>query len=213
MKSFCIKLLFIVACITLASCNISEGQIETGELNVIVEQSRTIEPLILMEVDSYEIIGIGPDEANFHKTNVITEAYTVTNLLEGYWTVTVNALNTDGVTIATGDKVTYVAPNSSNICAVNVIPVVGSGTLYLTLDWTEMGLSSPQIVAIVSNIDGSAELPFIIVGNTASVTQPITNGYYNLNIQLKDSGIKVWGITEAIRIITDQTTTYDFVCE
>lgn len=213
MKSVFIKLLFLVVCISLSSCNVTEQQIDTGELNVIIEESRTIEPSFLMEANSYDISGSGPDGESFYQTNVTTDTTTITNLLEGYWTVTVTAYNIDGEGIATGEKITYVASNSTNICAVDVTPLVGFGTLYLTMDWTNISIASPQVVATISNDNGTTELPFIISGNTASVTFSPDTGYYNLNIKLFDSGLQVWGIMESVRIIIGQTTSYDFICE
>lgn len=211
MKSSIIKLSFFITVITLYSCNIAKNS-NTSALVLSLNNTRTITPEISMEVDNYEITGQGPSGANFHLSNITTNTKTIGNLLTGDWIITVNGKNTASEVIATGTT-EITLTEYSNSCSVDLTPLTGSGHIELNFDWSDLEIANPSITATVSPVEEGTpvEVIFNISESTATALTPLNSGYYILNAELYENAVPTGkGVTNAIRVITDNTTNYAY---
>jgi hypothetical protein len=201
--------------VLLASCAFPEllnsGQPLTGgaiAFQVNGSAARTLVPNIDMNIATYTYAGTGPGGATFSAAATAT-AYTASNLVQGSWSVTVNALNAAGTVIDTGTASVSVVTGQTAALNIIVAPIVGNGTLSVTLTWPAALVSVPQITASLTSPAGKVTpLAFSAPANgTSTYTGTVANGYYTLSIQLLDSGQLVMGSVEIARIVTGQTTT------
>ena len=199
----------------LASCNIAgllnSGHPSTGgaiAFQVNASAAKILVPNIDMVIASYTYAGTGPSGATFSATATAT-GYTASNLVQGSWTVTVNGLNAAGTVIDTGSATVSVVTGQTATVNINVAPIVGNGTLTVTLNWPAALISIPQITASLASASGTVTpLAFSAPANgTSTYTGTVKNGYYTLSIQLLDNGQLVMGSVEIARIVTGQTTT------
>ena len=161
-----------------------------------------------MNIATYAYTGTGPNGATFSAAASAT-AYTASNLVQGSWSVTVNGLNAAGTVIDTGTASVNVVTGQTATVNITVAPVVGNGTLSVTLTWPAALVSVPQITASLTSTAGVVTpLSFSTPANgTSTYTGTVENGYYTLSIQLLDNGQLVMGSVEIARIVTGQTTT------
>jgi DNA-binding beta-propeller fold protein YncE len=162
---------------------------------------------------SYTVTGSGPGGATFSQTTT-GAAVTVNSLAFGSWNITVNALNSDGTLIGSGQAAASVHTGQTTTVAISVVPLTGNGSLNLTVSWTASQVETPSIVASLTPPTGPATtLSFSINGSQATYSSTtIPAGYQTLTVQLMDNGIAVMGAVEVVRIVAGQTTsgTYAF---
>jgi hypothetical protein len=201
--------------ILLASCSM-DGLLSSGHpisggaiaFQVNASASRILLPNIDMTIARYTFSGTGPIGATFSATATST-TYTAANLIQGSWSITVNGLNAAGTVIDTGTTSVNVATGQTATVNVTVAPVVGNGTLAVTLNWPAELVSSAQVSASLTSTTGVVTpLAFSAPANgTSTYTGTVASGYYTLCIQLLDTGQLVMGSVEIVRIVTAQTTT------
>ena len=196
--------------IFLGSCSMpgltNAGHPSTGgaiEFQVNASDARILVPTLDMNIATYTYTGIGPGNATFSATATAT-GYTASNLVEGSWSVTVNGLNAAGTVIDTGTGSVNVVTGQTATISIIVAPLVGSGTLAVTLTWPVALVSLPQINASLTSTTGVVTpLAFSAPANgTSTYTGAVKNGYYTLSIQLLDNGQLVMGSVEIARIVT-----------
>jgi DNA-binding beta-propeller fold protein YncE len=175
--------------------------------------SQTLLPPISMNPVSYTVTGSGPGGATFSQTTT-GAAVTVNSLAFGSWNITVNALNSDGTLIGSGQAAASVHTGQTTTVAISVVPLSGNGTLNLAVSWTASQVETPSIVASLTPPVGSATpLSFSVNGNQATYSSTtIPAGYQTLTVQLLDNNTAVMGAVEVVRIVAGQTTsgTYAF---
>jgi len=210
----------LVAAFALVSCSSPlAGPAGQAGLSITIGNqvnSRTLAPNLNMNPDGYTITGTGPAGATF-TANSAGGNVTKTGLAFGSWTLVVNAANATGTLIGTGTATAQVNSGATTAVTVNVIPIAGTGTLSLGVNWTAQ-IQTPSINATLTPALGSAQtLPFTISGATASYSNAaVGNGYYTLGFTLNDGPVSapivVAGAVEVVRIVTGQTTsgTYSF---
>lgn len=207
----------IVILLTLfSSCDVFLAVAPTvakGSLHVhlpIPSGLKTILPTISMEVVEFEIVGDGPGSDSFVLQGITSSPVTIDDLVVGSWTVTINALNENGILIGTDQQSTLVTAGGTSVIPIEIVPLTESGTLSITLTWPSGMLSNPSVAADLTPVDGSpSPLLFGIGVNTATYTGSWDGGYYVLSIRLLDNGTPVWGKTDAVRIVTGQATYKD----
>lgn len=187
---------------------------EGGTLTIKITEddvsTRTIVPSLSMEIATYDIYGQGPLGEAVESTGVIETTNNWSDLAEGSWDIQVDARNESGIIIATGQTTVEVFQGQVTNATVMVQTITGIGSINLSMTWPVNTLISPVISATLTPLNGSPiTLPFIISGNTATYTSNnLTNGYYQLDIHLYESGEgdPAWGMTSAVRIVTGQST-------
>ena len=146
------------------------------------------------------------------------------DLSPGAWTISVEALNPyvegdpnrGGDVIGNGETDVTITEGTVTPANILITPLSGSGTLSLTVDWTEVTLQRPQFEATLTPSGGSPiDLLFTLSPRPNPVKAEYSNadfpaGYYLLILQLRDRGSPVWGIAEAVRIVQDQTTSHTY---
>ena len=175
--------------------------------------SQTLLPPISMTPVSYTVSGSGPGGATFSQTTA-GGSVTVNGLAFGSWSIVVNAMNSDGTLIGSGQAAASVHTGQTTTVAISVVPLTGNGTLNLTVSWTASQVEIPSILASLTPPSGSATyLSFSINGSQATYSSTtIPAGYQTLTVQLMDNNVAVMGAVEVVRIVAGQTTsgTYAF---
>lgn len=204
----------LTSCAELITTLTGEGGVLTVHIAEDNVSPRTIVPSLSMEIASYDIYGTGPYGETQESTGIVGTTNSWSNLALGTWNIQVDARNQSGIIIATGSTTVEVFQGQVSNANVLVQPVTGTGTLNLSMTWPMNSLGTPVISASLTPINGSPiNLPFMISGNTATYTNSaLTNGYYQLNIQLFESGDidPAWGLTSAVRIVTGQSSEATF---
>jgi len=175
--------------------------------------SRTLLPALDMSAASFTVNGAGPAGATFSQTST-GGPVTVNGLAFGTWSVTVNALDAAGTVIGSGQATVSVHTGQTTTVAISVVPLVGNGSLSLTVNWTASQVENASILATLTPPSGAATpLSFVVTGNQATFSSTtIPAGYQTLSLQLLDNGVPTMGAVEVARIVAGQETsgTYTF---
>ncbi len=178
-----------------------------------------------MIVERWEIRGSGPSGDSFEDLTNTSGVLTRNGLTPGAWTLRVEAFNavTGGIMIgAIGGASENTTPftivgGQVNTLDVTIIPIIGTGTLGLTLDWPSGSVSNPTVDASLTPYGSTTPetltfLPDPPVNDIASYTDSVrVAGYYTIMLQLfEDGSTLVWGHLEAVRVIYQQTTSRTF---
>ena len=180
-------------------------------LNLKETISKTLVPDISMEPASYTITGTGPGGVTFEESTT-SDVIVIEDLVFGEWIVTVTAYNNTSDIIGTGTVTTSVNTGQTTTVEVPVTAVEGTGTLDLTVNWTESEVTLPSITATLTPAMGEdISLTFAVgAASATNITSGLTSGYYTLTIQLLDNSASVMGLVEVVWIAADQTTTSSF---
>ena len=210
---FALMLVFytVVICLAFMLMSCATRVPDTGSLMIDVDHS--IQPLTLLpDIDmtpaQYSFHGSGPNGDNFDVDENDLPAF-IYGLKAGEWTLTVNAMNADGIIIGQGRETATVQVGNTSTVIVTVVPVDGHGTMDITLLWNAVDVESPSVSGQLVLASGAPiELSFTMVdpGRAESFTSSIPTGYHSLSIKLFDNGVAVMGAVEIVRIVGDQTT-------
>jgi len=154
----------------LVGCPMPVTPLAGGSLTITVADrvSRTLLPAVSMQPASYSISGTGPNGTSFTQSTS-SGSLTLSALAFGTWTVTVNALNSDGTLVGQGFGSAEVHTASTTTLAISVTPLAGSGTLSLSVSWPSSQVESPSVQATLLDHDGTlTPLPFTVSGSQAS---------------------------------------------
>lgn len=213
MKKIYLTVLAVV--VLLAGCEILLGDLfeEEGSLVVTLRdegvETMTITPDIEMLIASYDISGSGPDSDTFLESGVTTTTFVKNNLKVGAWTITVEAKNASGDIIAEGTGIASIQDGQTTTIDITVEPVDGNGTFEFTLEWPADQIDVPSVNATLTELDGMpVTCTFSISGESATCSETLTDGYYDLTLQLLDDGVVAWGDAYSIRVIAGETTSY-----
>jgi len=215
MKSYLLKLLNLITTICcfsiifiISNCSLG-GEDSTASLNTVLKleftsslTSKLIAPNISMDISSYRITGTGPLGSSFIEDNITGNTYVKTGLPAGTWTVTVEAKNSNNIIIGSATEIVEVRAGETTTKVMRITPLVGNGTLRLSINWPTGFLTQPTAKGTLKNSANESSIHnFTISGTTATLTVELPSGYYDLTIELFDSTVKVWGKYEAVRIL------------
>ncbi len=193
----------------------------TGKLiiNFSTSKGRSInwEPEISMEIDSYEISGIGPGKRTFGPITADgTKSVTVPGLHEGTWSVTVLGLNETSDAIGESFKDVIIEAGKTVSETFRVEEYTGDGTLSLEVDWPEGELENPHILVVISKTIGGEPVESWVMtpieGESKAIEEKtLAAGSYSITIAIyegdPDSGGKrLTGVNGSIRIAEGKTT-------
>jgi len=184
-----------------------KGGVLTVSINNNIN-ARTLVPAIDMTAASFTVSGTGPGTATFSQTTSGAPV-TLDGLAFGDWSVTVNALNSAGTTIGSGQATVTVHTGQTSTVNITVVPLTGNGTLGLSVTWTASQVESASVLASLTPPVGPVTpLSFSVTGSQATCSSTtIPSGYQTLTVQLLDNGIPVMGAVEVVRIVAGQATT------
>lgn len=197
---------------------IDSGSDTLGSLSINLTNAvsaQTLLPDIDMAIESYIVEGLGPDGASFSQSTSAGNL-TVDSLIFGQWSVSVSALNADGMIIGSGSTTVQLNSGQTAIAAVTVTPISGVGTLTLDVSWDSTQIQTPTIAArLIPSVGAAVDLTFAVdaINASASFTDStIPTGYHTLVIQLLDNDILAAGSVQVARIVDGATTsgTYQF---
>ncbi len=228
-----ILLLFIVSCGGLTDDEVTY-QNGTLVLTLGSKESRTVTPDTDMIITTYLIEGSGPNTNTFSvEQGSLDPVFVISYLREGDWSITVSAKNTAGVVVGEGSADVTISQLSTTSADISVEPIVGIGTLNVTIIIPDEEVVSSSITSylvpqaeveqylspegitteipilfdpykVLTDEDGNIILPF------ESHDSDIDNGYYLMVITLEDEGKPIWIKNEMVRIIANEVTTMDY---
>lgn len=208
-----ISLIFLNLCLILfyLGCGPSPSEDRNyGSLSVTINDSlsvKTIAPDIEMSCSSYRIICDGPGGIVYRETT--THSCKIDNLVEGDWVIRVDGFNEDDIKIVTGIASVTLIKNTVNKVTITVTPLQGMGSLDLSILWQEGIVEDPSLIVTLYSSDNELinDLSDKVyrTNNELKLKTILETGYYVLNLELKDGSETVWGITEPLRIIYQQT--------
>ncbi len=243
MNKYIGSLIVLVLLSSLVSCELSEVSLpvadipepesDRGALVLVLSggltSAKTLAPPIEMEIGSYDIRGEGPNPLtdNFEDIGNTTGTLTLAGLTAGIWTITVDARNPDvvddpnrnGTIIGYGktNPPILISPGLVTSIQIEVLPVEGTGTLELTLNWTMGAYTDPYIDAFLTLMGSSTTeslLFFLTPRNNPKKGKynypDRATGYYLLTLQLRAETGLIWGTMEAVRIIEGQITSQTY---
>lgn len=181
-----------------------------GSLSLTIKSvlsAKTIEPDLDMSISRYQIYGTGPNGKTFNQSVSESQTTVAIDLVVGQWSINVDAYNNSDIKIAEGTATVTITPGNNNL-ALTIRPLTGEGTLKLDLAWTEGALSNPLVKSSLTSKNGVKDLTFTIADTKAAASYTGTEkaGYHILIVKLLQDNILKWGMMEAVRIITDQTS-------
>ncbi len=198
------------------SCNPLANDMGWGQLTIQVNSVSALlmTPGIDMTNSSYVISGTGPNGATFSKT-ISDSSLSLPGLALGAWGISVDGLNAAGTNISHGEASVNVVAGTNQTVNVTMSPIVGPGTLTLTVTWVAGSVDMPSIQSqLIPGTGSPIDLTFTIAsaGKATYTSSAVPNGYYTLVIKLLDNGQLVMGAVDVVRIVNAQTTsgTVDF---
>ncbi len=207
---------FIITSCSLLDSMFSENKSDDKSSSISISLTnnvfRTLVPELSMEPSSYVIEGSGPNGASFSQT-ATGSTLTVDSLVLGLWNVSVTALNVDETVVGSGSGDVTISSNETSQLTITIIPLVGNGSLDLTLSWPEEVINTPEVTAKLLVPDGDPIiLNSTINGVTATLSATdIPSGYHTLSLELLDNSNSIIGSMEIVRIVTNQSTSGAFI--
>lgn len=218
MKKIAAFSVLIVLALLVLGCPLPQSSL-TGELVLsftpaTAKGAKNLLPLVDMNIATYDVSGSGPNSATFSQQNVTT-TLTVTALVQGAWTITVNGKNSAGTVIGTGTASVTIVGGQTATATVTVAPLTGNGDLSLTVSWASGMITTPSVTGTLTPVGGSgSNIAFTLAGDSLSASydsgSTLSAGYYTLSLIVEDATTSVWGGTEAVRIVAGNTTTGTF---
>jgi hypothetical protein len=217
---FLVVLMITTALLLAFGCDLGLIEGNTGSLAIrLGSSSRNLvwEPELDMDIASYTIKGTGPPANDACEVSGHTEGlFTKDGLAVGNWTITVDGYNSDSEKIATVQAAAAVTRNATTPVTVVLRPLEGTGTLSVSMSWTDSQgvLASPSAVVVIRDEQGndiqdvSNPVALTINGQTAAAeVTDLPTGWYEVTVSLKDGNSTAWQGVFALRVVKDQTTT------
>ena len=166
-----------------------------------------------MEIKTYDVVGNLVDgDDNFQKTIKVGQSFSQSGLTPGVWTITVDAINEDGIIIGRGGTTADITPWSTTTVQIQIAPLSEQGTLDLKVQGPKKAFDSID-ATLTPAITPDGTLEFTIEKDPLEGTylnSAIPAGYYLLTLHLFSKKVRVWGIAEAVRILAGATTTQTY---
>jgi len=206
--------LLISMVVVFSACELDTFEIEPkGSLKLTFGalQSRSWEPSISMDVDSYSISGTGPGGRSFIQESN-EESTVITDLYHGLWDIRVVAKNGTGEAIGEGFGSVEIQPNRLQTKVIEVQEFSGTGSLNLFISWPLESADNPMIsVSIVRVGSGTRIIDEVFTAETTGTfSRNFTNlaaGYYEVAVGFLDGlNRKKFGTIQSVRIVQGQTT-------
>jgi uncharacterized repeat protein (TIGR02543 family) len=209
----------------LLSCNL-ELSPENGVLEIhLGGASRNINwlPEIKMDIASYTITGIGPNEGDgFVEEGFTGATFTKESLAVGEWEITVDGYNDEDIRIGTTNFETTIRKSRITDVTASMTPLLGVGTLDVSVSWSDSldKMADPQVYVLIQDQEGN-DIPayqnpiqLTLGGDGKSAAKMISDipiGWYEVSIGLYEGITEgdaevVWQGVYTFRIVKDEIT-------
>jgi len=194
-------------------CEVTIRLSESGPASPSAQALRTVLPAASAQIAGYAFTGLGPGNASLDFQS--GDPWLRTRLAPGDWSVSVRALNADGLVLLVGSTAFILSPGSAADIPISLAPREGCGSVRLSFALPE-GLPSGASVSIsLEPFDGAAARAAAVSDPFAPIDLPeLPSGYYLLTARLlaADGGALGTGLAEALRVLPDVPTelTLDF---
>ena len=194
----------------------SNNSSDTGGLSVTVDGSmgRSILPTD-MTISNYRITGSGPRGAVLTAQESTTGSFTVSSLITGEWTITVEGYDGANKLLVSGSSSVTIKSGETSTVSIILTPAAGGkGNVELSVIWT--GVTDRTIETITGSLtpENGAAIPltFSINGSTATcVKSDITAGSYIFTASIKTSDLLIARtLTETVLIYNGKTSSGSF---
>ena len=203
-KTLSILLLILTACILLCvSCNDSKA-IQTGTLEIRIENQDGIKGIIPVSMD---IVSYSVSVMDSHDELVFSDSITTkdgnssckVSLAVGEYTVYVSAANIDGKTIGEGSATVLVEPGKTVSCSIVIHEIQGNGTITFTYNGAEEdGLTVKIVDALMAQI---AVLPLDFNEGVYFGEIELSNGFYMFTVSKNDGTVID---SDTLRVVANQ---------
>lgn len=227
-----VSLIAVIASIALFtwSCSI-DGQNSASVRLVFEEASADTSRGIAIDgvatdLATFTIEGTGPSGQTVLQTVDSTQTtVTISDLLPGEWTFTVEALNSSAQSILIGTATVYLTSGVTEAVSITLAPLAGDGTLTVEYNWVPSTLTDPVATLIVDpDGDTGADPPVVDVSasdsdfsdattwdptnGVASFERTVASGYYYMYTSL-ENGVSdpAWSGMNHVRILSGYSTT------
>ena len=177
-----------------------------GSLSFDIDPDKSI-GIVSLEPVSYVFSGTGPDN-DFFSMELSNSSTTIEGLNTGEWIVQVDGLDVNRTVILTGESILNVTPYVETQVNIELHPLEGIGSVFLSLEWNTEQTVSPSAVVSFIDIDGTNTNQSFIISTpglgTCTVTGLQTGNYY-VTVQLFDSGDLVMGSAWTVRVLNGIT--------
>jgi len=203
----------LIVLMSVIACDMPDITMGSMSLSINSADSRTLIPDIVMDAHSFQISGAGPAGSSFYLETSESQNL-VQDLAVGDWTITIDAMNIDGLLIGRSSSDVTVIGGQTIAVKMTVTPLEGNGDLDLTVFWDTADVANPNVNAtLLPSAGPGISLVFTeSVPGTSNSATTLSTGYYTLILQLLDTDTVVMGAVETVRIVADQTTSgiFDF---
>ena len=184
------------------------GTLLVLNFNSMSVSSKTIVPDVTMDVVSYDVSGTNLGK-NFNETINADELLVVDDLAVGHWVINAEAKNDVGKIIASGYTGIDIFAGKITNETLTVTPLDGTGTLSLTVDWTDASqfTNTTTVTGYLTPAgESAASINFDASGDKAAThTSTLDKGYYLLSAHVQE-GTETWNYIDTLRIIYNEIT-------
>ncbi len=208
-------LMVLLAVVLLATGCKAESQAERTDLKLLLtsEQFSSERSLIpdsqKMVITDYHLSGNGPKGQTF-EVDSPEQAIAIGNLMIGRWTIEAIGYNAEGIPLVSGTITTLLSKVTST-ATLYLTDLVGTGTLETLVTWDPNQVADDvSLQVVLLDQQGNAVDLSIPVLDTSKgevrLESPLASGSYLLQLRLFSQDLLVSGATEAIRILSDTTS-------
>lgn len=217
-KSNIIAITILIVCaIFLSSCN-QEVEQEKCSLNIsvdannLLDRARNIFPDDNADIITYYVVTLdGPNNQKVEKT-FKESTNSIDDLVIGYWTITVKAMNTFDNVLSSGKKIIYLTSKENNV-EISLEKLEGIGTAYITYRWQADQVNNNDdlnIIYTIASLEGQKKitnddcmLKIIKYDNSADlIIKDIAAGSYVISAKLMSNGVCIAGMVTPMKIVS-----------
>lgn len=202
--------LALSALLLMAGC---QEPVRTADLKVTLDEKadRTLAPADTdFNIASYYVKLTGSTTVD---VTTVRSTFVVQGLPLGTYTISAEGRNNEGQVIVRGTS-TFSLSSENNSATVTLNELVGTGSVNLNFTWDADLTADPSVEVYLKSMDSKESSPVkenvtLSKGKATLNKTGIQTGSYTITANLYDSGIKVAGLVEALRVGNNATVTAD----
>ena len=193
---------FLLLCFV--SCE-ENNAIQVGSLNISIDNTtRAIEPNISLDVSKYEVSLLNGDGIQIVSKEIDKSHTSLSqnNIPVGFYTVKVDAKNSEGVIIGTGSASCVIEKDKTTEVSVTVRELSGKGKLSITLTGGVDTSSSYTLTVYKPDDTEAGSVGFAAVDTSLKAELELDNGFYYFVVTDGEGNAST---PEAFRIVNGDT--------
>lgn len=193
-----------------------DGETQTGDLSIVLEKNvtRSILPSdYSLDITDYSLTVTNTSTSKTYTFNNKRTFFTLSDVPLGTYTITAEGKNSSGTTLVQGTT-SFNFSKTNTTATVILEELVGSGGVSIAFVWAAANIETGASIAVTLTGEDNAYSETATLTAAALTTSTLTfeksgipSGSYTLSAILYDNGVKVSGITEAVRVVDSTTTT------